>query len=290
MSQSSQLEVIRRPARQARGLPPLLFVHGAYAAAWCWDEYFLPFFSDRGYDCHAVSLRGHGRSAGIGDLDRFGIDDYVADVHAVARTLRVPPVVIGHSMGGAVAQQYAGAHAASGLVLMASVPPQGLVGMAIELWWRDPDLLFQFALVQSGHGYLANVHRLRSALFAPDMPLDRAMRYFARMQRESQRALTELSHRPQFPPRTLRAVPVAILGGREDGLFLPHAVERTAAWHEREAAILPGLGHTMMLDCDWRRAAEHIASWLATALGEAPTRAWRRRAARRAEKKTAQLH
>jgi pimeloyl-ACP methyl ester carboxylesterase len=41
---------------------PLLFVHGAWHGAWCWDEYFLDFFAGRGYRALAVSLRGHGNS------------------------------------------------------------------------------------------------------------------------------------------------------------------------------------------------------------------------------------
>lgn len=28
---------------------PLLFVHGARHEAWCWDEHFLDFFTDKGY-------------------------------------------------------------------------------------------------------------------------------------------------------------------------------------------------------------------------------------------------
>ncbi|WP_230371066.1 hypothetical protein [Paludibacterium denitrificans] len=34
---------------------PLLFVHGAYCGAWCWQQHFLPWFAARGYDCWAVS-------------------------------------------------------------------------------------------------------------------------------------------------------------------------------------------------------------------------------------------
>ncbi|XP_024028894.1 uncharacterized protein LOC112093830 [Morus notabilis] len=38
--------------------PPLVFFHGSYHAAWCWAEHWLPFFSNSGYDCYAVSLLG----------------------------------------------------------------------------------------------------------------------------------------------------------------------------------------------------------------------------------------
>ncbi len=41
-----ELEVLhRKPARdRKRKAPPLVFIHGAYAGAWCWDEHFLPWF------------------------------------------------------------------------------------------------------------------------------------------------------------------------------------------------------------------------------------------------------
>lgn len=38
--------------------PPLVFIHGSFHAAWCWAEHWLPYFSQNGYDCYAVSLLG----------------------------------------------------------------------------------------------------------------------------------------------------------------------------------------------------------------------------------------
>ncbi|MBI5715520.1 MAG: alpha/beta hydrolase, partial [Chloroflexi bacterium] len=44
-----QLELItRQPASNPRPTP-LLFVHGAWHGAWCWAEYFLPYFAQHGY-------------------------------------------------------------------------------------------------------------------------------------------------------------------------------------------------------------------------------------------------
>ena len=42
---------------------PIFFVHEAWHAAWCWEN-FLPYFANRGYAAYAVSLRGHGTSEG----------------------------------------------------------------------------------------------------------------------------------------------------------------------------------------------------------------------------------
>ena len=30
---------------------PILFIHGAYTAAWCWQDNYLPWFAERGYAC-----------------------------------------------------------------------------------------------------------------------------------------------------------------------------------------------------------------------------------------------
>ena len=64
----------RLPARPPKPTP-LLFVHGAFTGAWCWDEHFLPFFAEAGYAAHAVSLSGHGRSRGRDRLDQLSIAD-----------------------------------------------------------------------------------------------------------------------------------------------------------------------------------------------------------------------
>ena len=102
---------------------PLLFVHGAYAAAWCWDEHFRPILRTRAM--HRMPCRSRtwwGRRRDL--LDSYSIDDYVDDLVEVANRMPGEPVLIGHSMGGMVVQKYLERHTAPGVVLLASVPPQ----------------------------------------------------------------------------------------------------------------------------------------------------------------------
>src|SRR3954463_348352 len=100
----SRLEVRKRlPAPPSRK-PPLLFVHGGYCDAWCWEPYFLPWFAAKGYAAYALSLRGHGRSAGADTLYMASLADYEADVEAAAAQLGEPPIFIGHSMGAAIVE------------------------------------------------------------------------------------------------------------------------------------------------------------------------------------------
>ncbi len=259
-----ELEVIRRGRARGRGRGPLLFVHGAYVGAWCWDEHFLPYFAARGFECHAVSLRGHGASEGRAMLPLASLDDYVADVAAVASGLDRLPIIIGHSMGGTIAQRYVATQPALGLVLIASVPPRGLWGTAIELWWRNPSLVADLALVQAGQERWVDLDRLRLALFAPDMPKAKALAYLARMQCESERALLDLSAMHLYARPTALEMPLQVIGGACDGLFGPDAVKMTATWYDTDAAILPGLGHTLMLDPAWRNAADRVFEWITT--------------------------
>ena len=142
------LEVLRYAPRGVPHATPILFVHGAYVGAWCWDEHFLPYFAEHGYAVYAPSLRGHGESAGRESLDSAGIDDYVADILAVAHSLDTPPILIGHSMGAILVQRALRRSRAPCAVLMTPVPPSGLVVPALALTQRDPELLRDVALLR----------------------------------------------------------------------------------------------------------------------------------------------
>ena len=88
-----------------------------------------------------LSLRGHGNSPGGGRfaISRHGIRDYVDDVATVAETLTRPPVIVGHSMGGFIAQRYlCDRHPAIGAVLLAPVPPTGVFPLFLRLLRSEP--------------------------------------------------------------------------------------------------------------------------------------------------------
>ena len=140
------LEVIDKGSSGEAHPAPLLFVHGANHAAWCWDEHFLDFFADKGYRALAVNLRGHGGSATSKPLRKCSIADYVDDVASVADTLQARPVVIGHSMGGFVVQKYLESHEAPAGVLVASFPPGGSAGMTLRRMKRHPWLSIKAAI------------------------------------------------------------------------------------------------------------------------------------------------
>lgn len=261
LHRSPGLEVIRCAPRGAKRRTPILFMHGAYAGAWCWQEYFLPYFAAHGYSVHAPSLRGHGRSTGRESLAFAGVEDYVADMLYVAGKLRPPPVLIGHSMGALLVQRGLARSRAPAAVLMAPVPAAGLAGPALLLAARDPQLFQELALIQLAHPRYVTRGALRRAMFSDELAEAEVSRHLRRLQPESQRALFDLSW-PQYLWFTRAEVPVLVLGAERDALFAPLMIEATARTCGVAAEIFPGMAHAMMLEPDWRKVADRILDWL----------------------------
>ena len=86
--------------------PPLILIHGTRDHARSWDV-TAEALTDR-YCVYAPDLRGHGDSEWAIGGD-YSIIDYALDIHALGEAIgRAPYTVIGHSLGGGVALQYAG--------------------------------------------------------------------------------------------------------------------------------------------------------------------------------------
>ena len=117
--------------RTATGLPPVVFLHGAFADE-AGFEGWVGRFAAAGFDAWAPARRGR---RGIGPDRAAGLtfDDYVEDTLAVLDALgsTTPPVLVGHSLGGLVAQRIAERGQAGAIALLAPAPPSMLTAQAI---------------------------------------------------------------------------------------------------------------------------------------------------------------
>ena len=97
--------------------PPLLFLHGSFGHARVWD--FVVRALPGRQRALALDLRGHGDSS-HDPFGRYPFDRLVEDVHLAVVACGEPPVLLGHSMGSALAMYYAGQYSRTlaGLVLM----------------------------------------------------------------------------------------------------------------------------------------------------------------------------
>jgi non-heme chloroperoxidase len=259
------IEMIEATPRALSKRSPLLFIHGAYTAAWCWQPHFLPFFADHGYHGFALSLRGHGGSAGSTCVAGWGVADYVEDVDQAIDKIKAEtgrlPVLVGHSMGGFLALQVARHRSVAGLALLATVPPEGLIGSALHLFWQHPRLLWELNVVHHGDKP-PRLAKLRELLFSSDLPDADLLTYASRFAPESDRALLDMTL-PQFDLRPPLGHPPALVLATRDDVLMPAYLSQSAAhFLGVKADLIEGVGHLMMLDAQWHRAADAVLAWL----------------------------
>ncbi|RUP05461.1 MAG: alpha/beta fold hydrolase [Mycobacterium sp.] len=239
---------------------PLLFVHGAWHAAWCWDEHFLDYFAGQGYRVVAPSLRGHGGSSGA--LRGARIRDYVADVASAAESLPRAPVLIGHSMGGFVVQHYLTRHAAAGAILLASIRPTGVLRVTGHIARRHP-VTFTKVNAQRRLGPLVTTPALaRELFFSPAMPEADVVAYQRRLQDESYRAFLDMLALDLVDTERVKRVPLLVLGAEHDAIVTTRETRSIATTYGTEAEIFPDLAHDVMLEPGWQAVAERMRRWL----------------------------
>lgn len=259
-----QIYTQRCLAAPATQRPPLLFIHGAYVNSECWLPHFLPYFQQRGYDCIALDLAGHGRSEGREQLDSFGIDDYATDVAGVAATLAQPPVLIAHSMGAVVAQRYLERHAAAGVALLAPVPTTGLSFSSMQVAAKQPEFLREASRAVRRKYSEHTVRVMREVYFSPDASDDDLTPFLPLVQQESNAAIAEMMAMAWMVPKRRPRLPALVMGGGSDAVFAANMLHFTAASWRAETAVIPRAGHMLMMDPQWPAAAERLAQWLAT--------------------------
>ena len=262
----TKLEVRSRLPARRNGKPPLLFVHGGYCDSWCWEPYFLPWFAERGYAAHALSLRGHGASGGRESLFVAGLDDYVADVERVAASLPSPPIMIGHSMGAAIVERVMATRPLRAAALIAPIPPGGLGPVASRLLAWQPEYLVNMQRFDAPHLAGDMLAALRPMYFSNDVESEVLLEAAMHLTIESARALMDLTLR-LHDGRPVAATSVFVLGASEDRISTPRDVRATATMYGVNATIIPGLAHMMMLEREWKSAGQPLLDWLGTLPG-----------------------
>lgn len=258
------LEVIDKGQPTPAHPAPLLFVHGAWHGAWCWNEHFLDYFANRGYRALAVSLRGHGNSRSPRPLHACSLADYVSDVASVADSLPTRPIVIGHSMGGCIVQKYLESYTAPAAVLVASLPPRGIARAIGRIARRHPWIAVKAVIAGDTMAAVRTPRRVREFMFSPQTAESLVVKSVSKFQQESRRVMYIDLMFWNLPKPDKVSTTMLVLGAEKDGTFSPQEVRETARAYHTVPEFFPDMGHDMMLEAGWADVAGRIYVWLET--------------------------
>jgi pimeloyl-ACP methyl ester carboxylesterase len=109
-----------------------------------------------------------------------------------------------------------------------------------------------------------SVERSHANFFSPTMPRDEVERNFARLQESSFRAYLDwlMLALPDVRRIRERATPMLIIGGANDTMFPSKELVSLGNLYSADVTIIPDTAHDIMLEANWKLAADRIMGWL----------------------------
>lgn len=246
--------------------PPVVMIHGGFCGPWAWDG-FAARFRGQGYEVLTPALRYHAGATPPEALGTTSLGDYAADLEKLIAGLDAPPVLIGHSLGGLLAQMLAARTPVAATVLLAPSSP----------WGVPPSTLFEIGAAQGlmlKVGFWARSLEPNYAVAAAHsldrFPESERAKIFARFVPESGRATFEVLHwgldmrRASEVDTRKVTCPLLFMTGEGDRISPPGTVARTAALYGDQASyeILPGMSHWLVGEPGWEGVCGRALAWL----------------------------
>jgi pimeloyl-ACP methyl ester carboxylesterase len=242
----------------------IVMVHGAFCGGWAFEHFRAP-FEAAGFEVIVPDLRGHQDGAPSGAVVGVSMSDYAADIARLCAEQPEPPVLLGHSMGGLVAQLAARRAPIQALVLLAPSPPWGVVGSSFE------EAATAFGVQMIGpfsSGALSPDRGLMRAYSLDRMTKPEREAAVARLRPESAMAVRETLNWWLDPFMTTSVGPGAIdapalvLSGQGDVVHSPTTARAIADRIGATFKVMPGMSHWLVGEPGWESVAETALRWL----------------------------
>jgi pimeloyl-ACP methyl ester carboxylesterase len=243
----------------------VVMVHGAFCGGWAFERFAQPFVA-AGFETIAPDLRGHRAADPPEAVIGVSMSDYAADIAALCAGLPEPPVLLGHSMGGLVAQLAARKAPVKALVLLAPSPPWGVAASSLE------EAATAFGVQMMGpfsSGALPADKGLMRAYSLDRVPAAEREAVVERLRPESARAVRETLNWWLDPFMTTSVGPGAIgapclvICGSADVVHSPGAARAVAERLGADFEVMPGMSHWLVGEPGWETVAGTALRWLA---------------------------
>jgi pimeloyl-ACP methyl ester carboxylesterase len=244
-------------------------IHGMWGTPHVW-RHWRAVLEARGWSVHAPALRQHNAPPlkpppGLGTTSLL---DYATDLEAAIKHLPAKPVIIGHSMGGLLAQILAARDLCTAAVLLCPAPPAGVFAL-------QPSVMRAFLRIQLRWGWWKRPHRAtyKEAMYGTFNTCTNVMECeheYAHFVHESGRVLVEIGLPFLDSRRAARVDPAAIscptlvIGAGQDRLTPARVVRKIARRYGTvaEHREFSGQGHWVLGQPGWQEVATFVADWL----------------------------
>ncbi len=256
-------------AREAKMTETIVMIHGMWGRPWCWGN-FRAFFEAQGFRCITPTLRLHDVDPTAPPDPRLGTTsllDYAGDLEAEIRQLDTTPILMGHSMGGLLAQILGSRGLGKALVLLTPASPRGVIAIR-------PSVVRSFWSVLTRWGFWRKPMRLtfNEAVYAMLHLLspEKQAETYRKFVYESGRAMAEIGfwffdpHRAAEVDASRITCPVLVVAGAQDRITPASVVRRVAAKYKAVATYreFPDHAHWVLEEPGWEEVAGYALEWL----------------------------
>ncbi len=254
--------------------PPIVFIHGLWIHASSWQAW-MEFFQQEGYETFNPGWPGDSSTvaecrANPQAIANRGVTE-IADTYArFIATLPSPPILIGHSFGGLIAQVLLSRGVAAAAIAIDPAPMKGV--------WQLP-----FSALKASFPVLWNPFHFKKALsltfsqfqygFANAVSEEEAKELYgkwtipapARPLFQAAMASFAGSETKVDTGNTTRG-PLLITGGSKDHIAPPilgkASMKKYSPSVKTEFKLFEGCGHSLIVDHRWKEIAGYSLTWL----------------------------
>lgn len=249
----------------------IVFIHGMSFNPKCW-QHWVRYFVDEGYDCLAPpwpfhkgdprELRAHAPL----DLEFLRLQHLHAHYTALLRREVVPPILVGHSLGGLLVQKLVAEGLGSAGVCISSVAPNHLLAMDVEFLRNCAVIVNPLA---GAEPFRMSFPYFKEHLANGLSDEDALKIYEAYIVDESREVLRDVMGPDGAVDLDLPHAPLLFVAGGEDRLVPASLVEANAEAHSDEHSThhymeFAGRSHVICLENGWEAVARAVAEWLET--------------------------
>jgi pimeloyl-ACP methyl ester carboxylesterase len=255
---------------------PVYFIHGLWLHSTSWQPW-IDLFRQEGYEPSAPGWPGDPDTvaearANPESIADHGIDEVVEHYAALIAELPAPPVLIGHSFGGMIAQKLLGQNRAAAAVAIDAAQIKGVLPLPLSALkatlpvFRNPANKrravsltaeqFRFAFGNAVSEEESAALYERWTIPAPGKPLYEA---------------AAANFNPHSPAKVATdnsgRGPLLLISGGKDHT-VPETVTRATLKQYRHSDAVtdiigfPDRGHSLTIDGGWREVAETVLTWL----------------------------